>query len=40
MEYKAAFFMQASFMAVNNAFIVFVWFVFFQKFGTIGGLDF
>lgn len=40
MEYKAAFLMQSSFMAVNNAFIVFVWYVFFQKFGTIGGLDF
>lgn len=38
--YRKSFFMQAGFMMINNCFILLVFVLFFQKFGTIGGMTF
>lgn len=40
MEYRWAFVTQIAFMMVNNVFLLVIWYLFFQKFGTIAGLDF
>ncbi len=40
MEYRWAFVTQIGFMMLNNVFLLVIWYLFFQKFGTIAGLDF
>jgi ABC-2 type transport system permease protein len=40
MEYRISFLAQVTFMMLNNAFFLVLWYLFFERFGTIGGLDF
>nr|MDD3719868.1 ABC-2 family transporter protein [Candidatus Gracilibacteria bacterium] len=40
MEYKLSFFLQVGFMIVNDFLFAFLWYLFFLKFKTIGGLIF
>lgn len=40
LEYRISFLSQNIFMILNNSIMIFVFFLFFQKFDTIGGLEF
>ncbi len=40
MEYRWAFVTQIGFMMLNNVFLLVIWYLFFEKFGSIAGLDF
>lgn len=40
MEYRISFLMQIIFMVINDLFFLFIWYMFFQKFPVIRGMNF
>ena len=40
LSYRVSFLMQTGFMIINNIFFIYIWYLFFQRFHTIGWLTF